>query len=123
MRDAATADLIKAFDTDLADTVRSLVYTEVSRADAAYDPSTGTAAPGEASFSSRGILYDQSTTEVLNSNIEIAATKLLIIQAEYKGSRNPKIGDRVVIEGVQYRVDGKAPDPASITWELTLQAE
>lgn len=114
--------IAEAFNTDLSDAVKSFTLNQYQRGQ--YDPSTGslTGAAFPNSYTSRGVFDSYSQPEILNSAVEPADVKLIVLKNEI--GTPPKIGDQVVeaLTSKIYRVIHVEQDPADVIWELQIRS-
>lgn len=114
LRDELTADLAEAFDTDLADAVKS--FTASHAGPNAYDPATGTMVPTLIAYSGRGVFADYAIERVDGSLILATDKELTALQAEV--TRAPEVGDTIAdMQAVRV-----GADPAAVTWSVQLRA-
>ena len=118
----AQESIAEAFNTDLADAVKEFTLNQYQRGQ--YDPSTGnlSGAAFPNSYSSRGVFDSFSQPEILNSAIEPADVKLIVLKNEI--SVTPKIGDQITetLTSRVYRVIHVFQDPADVIWELQIRS-
>ena len=80
-----------AFDSALADAVRSFTLTRVTGTD--YDPLTGEETQTTETFQGRGVFGGFKTEQVDNEHILATDEKLTVLQSEI--STDPEIGDDI----------------------------
>ena len=113
MREEIQADLKEAFDTDLADAVKS--FTGSRTVDLIYDPVTDTRMTDAESYTGHGVFGNFSKSEIDGLNILITDVRLLCLQSEVTDT--PQNDD--VINGMRLIKVGK--DPTDATWVLQLR--
>ena len=118
LREDIQTDIGAAFDTDLADAVRTFDYeTEVG---SSYDPATGEVTEDPTALeSTRGVWDAVATTKVTDENISPTASDVTILQNELVAI--PRTTDFLVLAGERYRILLVAEDPVDATWVLTVQ--
>lgn len=120
LRDEIQADIAEAYDTDLADAVRS--FTGTRETAGGYDPVTGSTSTTVTGYSGRGV-FGAFKAEELNQHIVSTDEKLSgVLQNELLHDSDgtpatPKVDD--MIDGKQ--VVAVMQDPASATWAMALR--
>lgn len=113
LRDDIQADIAEAFDTDLADAVRS--FTGSREVVGEYDPISGEQPIVNVTYEGRGVFGGYSVEQADGQHILATDTKLTALQNELTDT--PQEGDH--IDGM--RVVRVQKDPAAATWNLTLR--
>lgn len=113
LRDELTADLVEAFDTDLADAVTS--FSASSPGAPAYAPSTGGVTATPAAYTGRGVFAGYRLDQIDGTLILATDKRLTALQAEV--TRAPAVGDTIAGLSV-VRVE---QDPAAATWTCQLR--
>lgn len=116
LRDDIQTDIAEAFDTDLADAVKSLVL--IDRKGGAYNPYTGDIADAETRTATRGTVSSYTALETMYSGgaIDINDSKILILANEV--SVVPITDNFVEVTGEEYRILGVKVDPADAAYIL-----
>lgn len=112
LRDDLQTDIAAAFDTDLADAVRSFTGSRVVAGE--YDPVTGSSTT-TVTYAGRGVFGGYSVQEADGQHILATDTKLVALQSETTDT--PQEGD--TIDGLE--VVRVQKDPAAASWTLTLR--
>lgn len=113
LRDDLSADIAAAFDTDLADAVRS--FTASHPGQSAYDPATGTMTATDEPYTGRGVFSGYRLDQIDGTLIQATDLQLLALQTEV--TRAPEMGD--TLDGMQVvRVE---QDPVGATWRVQLR--
>ena len=116
LRSEIQQDIAAAFNTDLADAVKTLVL--IDRKGGVYNPSTGDFNGSETRTLTRGTVSPFTSLEVLYSGgaIDINDSKILILANEV--SITPTTDHVVEVNGEEYRVLKVKIDPADVAWVL-----
>lgn len=112
-------DIAEAFNGDLNDAIKEFSYYEYVRGN--YDPDLGTSGSFGDPVQSRGAFVDYTQFEIMNSNVEAADSKLIVLQNEL--SATPSIGSKIIetISTDEYRIQGREQDPTNTIWELHIR--
>ncbi|MGQ7247594.1 hypothetical protein ACUN9Y_09665 [Halomonas sp. V046] len=121
LRDDIQADIAEAYDSDLADAVRS--FTGSREIAGEYDPDTGSSSTTTVTYTGRGVAGGYSVEEVDDQHIRRTDVKIsgvlqneLILDADQTPA-TPKIDD--TIDGML--VVNVGQDPAKATWTIQLR--
>lgn len=116
----AQSALSEAFDSDLADAVRSFTLTQYTKG--TYDTDTGDPAATSTTYNSRGVFDSYTQPEILNSEVEPTDVKLIVLQNEL--GTTPAIANQVQNLSTLklFRVVNVAKDPANVAWELQIRS-
>ena len=123
LRETVQKNLGEAFDTTLADAVRSLVFVDPSSS--SYDPATGVVTPSALRFPTRGVVEGFTAREVANSNGAIRNKDLqVILLANEVDAAVLAVGMSMEIVGQAetYSIEQSAPDPAGASWTLQVRS-
>src|SRR5690554_199988 len=122
LRDDIQADIAEAFDTDLADAVRS--FTGSREVVGEYDPVTGTTGGTTVTYSGRGVFGSFRQDEIDGQHIIATDTKLTALQNELLLLDEQNVVTETQAEPrVNDDIDGQTvvavqQDPADATWTL-----
>ena len=125
LRDDIQADIAEAFDTDLADAVRS--FTGSREVVGEYDPVTGTTGGTTVTYSGRGVFGSFRQDEIDGQHIIATDTKLTALQNELLLLDEQNVVTETQAEPrVNDDIDGQTvvavqQDPAAATWTLALR--
>ncbi|MGK0545355.1 hypothetical protein ACSEE7_07605 [Halomonas cupida] len=120
LRDELQADIAEAYDSDLADAVRT--FTGSREIAGEYDPVTGSSTT-TVTYSGRGVFGYYSTAEIDNQHIlrtDVELSGVLqneLIMGADQTPATPKIDD--TIDGML--VINVGQDPAEATWTIQLR--
>ncbi len=116
LRSEIQTDLAEAFDTDLADAVRSLTYRSLIQGDN-YDPAQGKNTPSFTAYLDCRCVFDKlETDKIINSSTNTTTAEVIILQNELVPV--PKTNDVIWVGTEEWVVGDVAEDPASATWVL-----
>ena len=124
IRDKVQAKLSAAYNSKLADAVRSFSGSRESEGE--YDPVTGGTESITINYQGRGVFGSFSVEEVDDTHIFRTDVKLSgvlqnelveIVEGEPAGPIAPKVGDAV--DG--YEIISVSEDPASVQWVMQLR--
>ena len=102
-----------AFDTDLADAVKTLIL--VKRVDT-YNTDTGLTDAIETTYTTRGVLSEYMGRELFDTGIKPTDIKTIILANEL--SATPNIDEHIIDGSTKYKIIKVKQDPAQATWEL-----
>lgn len=109
----------KAFDTDLADAVQTMVL--VDNKNSIYDPSTGVYTETGLTYSTRGTLSSYTQLEMINSGgaINVNDSKVLMLTNEV--SIIPKTDHLLRVASLEYRILKVKVDAAKVAYTLQVR--
>lgn len=122
LRDTVQSRVAAAFDTTLADAVRTV--TIYATPDSTYDPATGLVATRNDSYPSRGVITPYSSRETALSNGAITNKDLEVIILTNEVAIVPKPGMTIAIEGESeiYSIEESGLDPAQASYTLKVRS-
>ena len=113
LRTDIQTDIAAAFDTDLADAVKTLNLVQIADS---YDPTTGVNTPTETAYATRGVLASYKNREFFDRSIEPTDVRAIILTNEL--SATPEIDDYIEYGTIRYKIISAVADPADAHWEL-----
>jgi hypothetical protein len=116
LRDDIQKDIASAFDTDLADAVKSCSYDTVT---SSYNATTGENQETRVTYLTRGVWDKVAKARLQDANIKPTDAEVTILQNEL--SVKPDTNGYLVLSGESYLVLTVEADPADATWVLVAR--
>ncbi|MER8075393.1 glutamate 5-kinase [Acinetobacter pittii] len=118
LRDELQADLVEAFNDDLADAVHTFTCDRVVSSN--WNPKTNTSEDVVEHYEGRGVLFGSySQYEIQTLGVLATDKKATVLQNEV--SMTPKIDDEWLTALGSFRVIHIQQDPASTIWKCQLR--
>ena len=118
LRDELHADLVEAFNDDLADAVHTFTCDRVVSSN--WNPKTNTSEDVVEHYEGRGVLFGSySQYEIQTLGVLATDKKATVLQNEV--SMTPKIDDEWLTALGSFRVIHIQQDPASTIWKCQLR--
>ncbi|MCU4468910.1 glutamate 5-kinase [Acinetobacter pittii] len=118
LREELQADIVEAFNEDLADAVYPFTCDRVISSN--WNPKTNTAEVVTESYSGRGILFGSyNQYEILTLGVLATDKKALVLQNEV--TKEPKKDDEWKTAQGTFRVMHIKQDPISASWKCQLR--
>lgn len=106
-------DVAKAFDTDLADAVKSFTYRSIV---STFDENTNTTSEVTTDYTSRGVFTKFTKERLRDNSILDTDVKVIILQNEINVE---PVQHNLIIQGLkEYTIEKVKQDPADVTWVL-----
>lgn len=118
MRSAIQKELAEAFDSDLADAVKTFTGSYVIEGDD-WDPVTETGNDITVEYTGRGILDNYNLNCIDGVNILNSDTLLIALANEV--TDKPDIDHKITIDGVSYKVISVQVDPVGAHYDIQLR--
>lgn len=109
----AQAAIKEAFDTSLADAVKSCIYR---RLESTFDPATNTTTDTATDYNTRGVFGGFKDSLVKDESVLDTKVRVLILQSEL--DVNPAQDDLLIVENKVYTIEIVMEDEADVTWIL-----
>ncbi|MFA2891899.1 glutamate 5-kinase [Acinetobacter pittii] len=118
LRDEIQADLVEAFNEDLADAVHTFTCERISKKD--WDPKTETHVEVKENYSGRGVLFGSyKQYEIQTLRVLATDKKATVLQNEV--TMVPIMEDEWVTPLGTFRVKHIQQDPAATIWKCQLR--